>query len=38
MEDEGFTVNEAEWWHFDLRDWRLYPILNLAFEQLDGAK
>jgi len=38
MEDEGFTVNEAEWWHFDFRDWRRYPILNLAFEQLEGAK
>ncbi len=22
MEDEGFTVNDAEWWHFDYRDWR----------------
>jgi D-alanyl-D-alanine dipeptidase/CubicO group peptidase (beta-lactamase class C family) len=34
MEDEGFTVYEAEWWHFDYRDWKLYPILNLTFEQL----
>lgn len=34
MEDEGFTVYEAEWWHFDYRDWRHYPILNLAFEQI----
>ncbi|HYT90422.1 MAG TPA: serine hydrolase [Gemmataceae bacterium] len=35
MEAEGFTVYEAEWWHFDYRDWRTYPILNLTFEQLE---
>jgi CubicO group peptidase (beta-lactamase class C family)/D-alanyl-D-alanine dipeptidase len=34
MEAGGFTVYEAEWWHFDFRDWRLYPILNLTFEDL----
>jgi CubicO group peptidase (beta-lactamase class C family)/D-alanyl-D-alanine dipeptidase len=28
MEQEGFTVFESEWWHFDFRDWRNYPILN----------
>ena len=38
MEAEGFTVDGAEWWHFDLREWREYPILNLTFEQLDSAK
>ncbi len=31
---EGFTVYEAEWWHFDYKDWRQYPIMNLTFEQL----
>jgi D-alanyl-D-alanine dipeptidase len=34
MEREGFTVFEAEWWHFDYRDWREYPIVNLRFESL----
>jgi serine beta-lactamase-like protein LACTB len=34
MEAEGFTVYEAEWWHFDYKDWKKYPILNLTFEQL----
>jgi len=34
MEKHGFKVYEAEWWHFDFRDWRLYPILNLRFEEL----
>jgi D-alanyl-D-alanine dipeptidase len=35
MEAEGFTVYEAEWWHFDYKDWREYPILNIPFEKLD---
>lgn len=34
MEAEGFSVYEIEWWHFDYRDWRLYPILDLPFERL----
>ena len=34
MESEGFTVYEHEWWHFDYRDWREYPILNVPFEKL----
>lgn len=34
MEAQGFTVYEAEWWHFDYKDWRSYPIGNLTFEQL----
>jgi len=38
MEAQGFTVYEAEWWHFDYKDWRSYPIGNLTFEQLAGRK
>jgi len=34
MEKQGFTVNPDEWWHFDYRDWKLYPIQNLKFEDL----
>ena len=34
MEAEDFAVYEAEWWHFDYKDWREYPILNLTFEEL----
>jgi D-alanyl-D-alanine dipeptidase len=34
MEAEGFTVYEAEWWHFDYQDWRKYLIGNLTFEQI----
>lgn len=34
MEREDFTVYEAEWWHFDYKDWQRYRIGNLSFEQL----
>ena len=34
MEEEGFTRNFDEWWHFDYKDWRAYPILNQAFADL----
>ena len=34
MESEGFTVYEAEWWHFDYRDWQKYHIGNVAFDQI----
>ena len=34
MEAEGFTVYEAEWWHFDHEDWRSYAIQNATFDEL----
>lgn len=34
MGEQGFTVYEEEWWHFDYRDWQKYPILNKTFEEL----
>ena len=34
MESEGFTVYEAEWWHFDYKDWKEYAIQNVPFEKL----
>jgi serine beta-lactamase-like protein LACTB len=34
LDDEGFTVFPLEWWHFDYRDWRQYPIQNACFEDL----
>ncbi len=33
MESEGFEVFPSEWWHFDSKDWRQYPILNLTVDQ-----
>ena len=34
MEAEGFTVYEPEWWHYDFKDWRLYPILDVPFSEI----
>jgi D-alanyl-D-alanine dipeptidase len=34
IESEGFTVDGNEWWHFDYKDWKQYPILNVPFEDL----
>jgi D-alanyl-D-alanine dipeptidase len=34
MESEGFTVYEAEWWHFDYKDWQKYRIANVPFDQI----
>ena len=34
MVKQGFQINPTEWWHFDYKDWRRYPIANLRFEDL----
>jgi CubicO group peptidase (beta-lactamase class C family)/D-alanyl-D-alanine dipeptidase len=34
MEAEGFSVFDAEWWHFDYKDWRSYRIGNQRFEEI----
>jgi len=36
MVEEGFSVYEAEWWHFDHGDWREYAIQNATFDELGG--
>ena len=33
MEDEGFTVNPNEWWHFDYKNWEDYAIYDIAFSE-----
>jgi serine beta-lactamase-like protein LACTB len=38
METEGFTVYEAEWWHFDYKDWEKYRIGNRTFEEIAAGK
>jgi len=38
MEAEGFAVYDAEWWHFDYRDWKQYPIGTATFEQIEGRR
>jgi len=34
MENEGFFVYTHEWWHFDYKDWREYPILDVPFSAI----
>lgn len=34
MEGEGFRVEPGEWWHFDFREWRNYPVLDVPFEAI----
>jgi D-alanyl-D-alanine dipeptidase len=34
MEAAGFTVYDTEWWHFDYKEWKQYPIVNVPFEKL----
>ena len=38
MEAEGFTVNQNEWWHFDYKDWKEYPIFDIAFSEIKPEK
>ena len=34
MESEGFAVYEPEWWHYDYKDWKEYPIQNVPFSKI----
>lgn len=34
MEAEDFFVCPNEWWHFDHKDWRQYPIMNVPFSEI----
>src|ERR671921_2674490 len=38
MEAEGFKVYEPEWWHYDFKDWRQYPIQDVPFSDLGKPK
>jgi D-alanyl-D-alanine dipeptidase len=37
MEGAAFQVYGFEWWHFDYKNWRQYPILNAPFEKLGSS-
>ncbi|MEO8430675.1 MAG: M15 family metallopeptidase [Acidobacteriota bacterium] len=34
MEKEGFEVDPGEWWHYNYKDWKQYPILDIPFDQI----
>lgn len=38
MEEEGFTVNPNEWWHFDYQNWQEYAIYDIAFSEIGKKK
>ncbi len=38
MEQNGFSVYEFEWWHFDYKDWKDYRIMNTPFDQIVSGK
>ncbi|HSB08980.1 MAG TPA: M15 family metallopeptidase [Blastocatellia bacterium] len=38
MEAVGFAVYEPEWWHYDYKDWKEYPIQNISFPEIGKGK
>lgn len=34
MEKEGFVALKTEWWHFDDKDAKTYPVLDLSFSEV----
>lgn len=36
MEKNNFIGWENEWWHFDFINWEQYPILDIAFEEVNS--
>ncbi len=34
MQAEGFAVYEPEWWHYDFKDWKDYPVQNISFSEI----
>ncbi len=30
----GFSVYPSEWWHFDYKGWKEFPLMDLSFDQL----
>lgn len=38
MEREGFTQLTNEWWHFDYKDWKMYPIGNTPFDDISQLR
>lgn len=34
MKAEGFIPNPSEWWHFDDKDWKKFPVLDVPFNDV----
>jgi D-alanyl-D-alanine dipeptidase len=37
MQEEGFIVNQYEWWHFDYKDWQEYAIYDIPFSEINSV-
>ena len=35
MEKYGFTPISTEWWHYDLKGWKNFPVEDISFEDID---
>ena len=35
MSHFGFSHYPTEWWHFDYKDWKHYPLMDISFEDLE---
>jgi len=38
MTEHGFTGLPTEWWHFDLNNWRQYPIMDVDYSHIKAAR
>jgi D-alanyl-D-alanine dipeptidase len=36
MTKHGFLIYEAEWWHYDFKDWKSYKLMDISFEELNS--
>jgi len=34
MEKYGFSAIKSEWWHYDLKNYQKYPILDISFDEI----
>ncbi|MBE2279914.1 MAG: M15 family metallopeptidase [Ignavibacteriaceae bacterium] len=34
MERFGFVALKTEWWHYDFKDWRDFPLMDISFDEL----
>ena len=35
MEAHGFKINKSEWWHYDYNGYSNFPVMDIAFEELN---
>lgn len=38
MVKHGFEPLKTEWWHFDYKDWKNYPLMKITFDELEKQK